>query len=115
MPQAALESAQFCEAAQPANGGVARIETGFAQIIEHAMAVIGSHGDALRCTLRRAPGEFSDDRFQHRSHVDAAVEMFGLMKTAVGFARDIPKVEKMDARAKPPDHRGQVVVWMSAE
>ena len=69
-------AAQFGEAAQPADRGIAGIGSlGFCEIVEHAMAVIGPKHDLV---FGRTPAVFPKQRLQNCDHVDVAVEMICL-------------------------------------
>ena len=70
------DAAQFSKAPQPANGAIAWRDL-FAEIIQHAMTVIGAHDDAL---MRGTAAVFLHERPQDGHHIHIAVEVIRLVK-----------------------------------
>src|SRR4051812_32306475 len=71
-------AAQFGQALEAADPGIAGIDAGLLDVIEHAMPVIRAERDAPRLL---APGILDEQDAQDLDHVHVALEMVGLSKT----------------------------------
>src|ERR1700758_2754374 len=75
------------------------------------MTKIGPHGDLMIRTILLSPARFFlENRGDNAAHIGTAMQMFCLVKRAVGFAHDLAKMHEMDSWREFVHHRKQVVV-----
>ena len=113
-PTRGHDPAEFGEALQPAEIGIARVGVPD-RVGRKQMPVVRAHrDDGIGAAFRRPALLFPHDGGDDRDHVAAAGEMLGLVKSPRRFDRHVPQMHEGDARAEGGDHPDEVVVGARA-